>query len=53
MNVYLDQNNIAFNFSQNVYIDNVHKWDYFEIYWKTLSNESLVLQNLNWYVDSR
>ena len=54
MNVYIDQNTRPFNFSLNVYADDVKQWDYFELYVMPLTDsETIVMQNINWYMDSR
>lgn len=54
MPVSLDQNARSFNFSQNIYLDDVIKNDYFELYvYPIWANETLILQDLNWLVDSR
>ena len=51
MEIFLDQNNRAFNFSANAYLPNINSstLDYFEIYLYAVgSNETITLQNLNW-----
>ncbi len=54
MEVTLDANNRAFNFSQNVYLDDVVKNDYYELYiYPVWANETITLQNLNRYIDSK
>ena len=54
MDVFLDQNARAFNWSTNVYLDDVNQGDYFEIYVYVVgSNDTLIFQNINWMVDSR
>lgn len=54
MNVYLDSSGRAFNFSQNIYLDDVGKDDYFELaMYAAWGGESVTLKNLNRYIDSR
>lgn len=54
MSVYLDQNNRAFNYSQNIYLDDVQENDYYELYiYPVWANETITLQDMNMYIDSR
>lgn len=54
MNIFLDQNARAFNFSTNVYIEDVEQNDYFGIYAKnTGTNDQIILQDVNWLILSQ
>jgi hypothetical protein len=53
MNVTLDVNARAFNFSTNVYVQDIVENDYFNIYAiNTGTNDTIVLQDMNWMVNS-
>ena len=54
MSVSFKDNDIAQSFSQNIYLDEVQKNDYFELYVYPIgTNEDVTVQNLNWMIDSR
>jgi len=54
MNVFLDQNARAFNFSTNIYLDDFLENEYFSIYAKnTGTNDSIILQDMNMLILSQ
>lgn len=54
MNIFLDQNARAFNFSTNIYIDDVLENEYFAIYAKnTGTPDTIILQDMNMLVLSQ
>ncbi len=48
-----DQANRTFNISTNVYLPEVTKNDYFQIYVKLDTAKTLIIKSVNWYIDSR
>ena len=53
MTIFMDQNAHAFNFSSIVYLQAVTKNDFFELYAIASTNETIILQDLNMFVDTR
>ena len=51
--IFLDINARPFQVSMNAYIENINKNDYFEIYLYTAGTETVVLQDLNWLIDTK
>lgn len=54
MGLFADLNSRPFHVTTNVYLDDVKKNDYFEIWLYAVgSNETIVLQDLTWLIDSK
>lgn len=51
--IFLDINNRPFQVSMNVYLEDIVKNDYFEIWLYTAGAETVVLQDLNWIIDTK
>ncbi len=48
-----DQANRTFNVSTNVYLTEVNKNDYFQIYVKLDTAKTLIIKSVNWFIESR
>jgi hypothetical protein len=53
MNVTMDANARAFNFSSNIFVENIVENDYFSIYaMNTGTEDTIILQDMNWMVNA-
>jgi hypothetical protein len=53
MTAYIASNNQPISSSTSIYLDDVVQWDYFEIFVKTVGNETVTIRDISWYIDSK